>query len=108
MAQEIVDRIRQFYNNRKKMKYYNELPPDYLKRMIGEEERCQLCWEPYVGDPNWCNFCYGLSDEKTVIINKSTLSWTLNNRGKSGRLRKMKAKKPLFKIKKKRRIKKQK
>ena len=113
MTQVIVDP--------EKMKYYNQLPPEYLppdhlKRMIGEDEQCQMCWNPFMD--NWCDYCYHPSDEKTVIIiNKSTLPWTINidagssgmqNRGKSGRLGKGKAKNSNFKNQNKRRIKKRK
>ena len=98
MAQAILDH--------EKMICYNGLPSDYTQ----EDKQCQMCWDPFTEEVNWCVYCYHPSDEKTVIINKSTMSWTLNidagssgmqNRGKSGRLGKGKARNPYFKRKRK-------
>ena len=98
MAQAILDH--------EKMICYNGLPSDYTQ----EDKQCQMCWDPFTEEVNWCVYCYHPSDEKTVIINKSTMSWTLNidagssgmqNRGKSGRLGKRRTKNLHFKRKRK-------
>ena len=106
---------------REKMKYYNYpldyMPPEDVKRVIGEDEQCKMCWNPFYY--NWCDYCYRPTNEKNVIIiiNKPESPLTvkidagssgMQNRDKSGRLEKWKVKNSNFKNKNKRTIKKRK
>ena len=107
---------------REKMKYYINYPLDYMppedvKRVIGEDEQCEMCWNPFYY--NWCDYCYRPTNEKNVIIiiNKPESPLTvkidagssgMQNRDKSGRLEKWKVKNSNFKNKNKRTIKKRK
>ena len=107
---------------REKMKYYINYPLDYMppedvKRVIGEDEQCKMCWNPFYY--NWCDYCYRPTNEKNVIIiiNKPESPLTvkidagssgMQNRDKSGRLEKWKVKNSNFKNKNKRTIKKRK
>ena len=107
---------------REKMKYcinypLDYMPPEDVKRVIGEDEQCEMCWNPFYY--NWCDYCYRPTNEKNVIIiiNKPESPLTvkidagssgMQNRDKSGRLEKWKVKNSNFKNKNKRTIKKRK